>query len=246
MLESISQAFNALTILKFKSKNIELKGINLAYYYICFPIVGLFFGILSYLIVISLGGQSPFFVAWFLPLFLIFITGGNHFISLGRFFNNVIFDSNLPNANKDWASIGFSVAVFFNFGKSLAILEGKNMGFNTLAILLLLTPVVSRYISVLLAISTHKSRDKYFYISLGGSTLILLLVCSISIFMSLVLFISAACLAIIIRELSNKKLSELKSYSLGALVEASEVVIIWIAILINNQYMSLTMFNLKF
>ena len=237
------EAVSALTILPVPSRKRAGRDAQ-PFFFIAFPLIGLLFGIFATFFVGETHQRLPVLTAWLVPMFWLILSGGAHFIGLCKASNAVAAagsnEQRLALLTSDHvAAPGAAMALLFLAGKVFAILQaGLLLDSRTVALVVLLTPVISRYTAVMLALgkdtfagdASTENMPKRPIVILGAS-LITIAAAMIAPALGLVLVVCALLTAMIIRWIAISRMGVVTASVLGALIEAAEVVMIWVPVI---------------
>lgn len=216
---------------------------------ICFPIVGLLFGLLGFAILQL--QQLPIFIAWLIPLLWLLLSGGQHLLSLAKLVNVLLVRG---TAEEKLATIelqavaGMAIACMMHIGKVFALLQSQVLDVQLLALSVLFVPAIARYAALMLALSTDSSHERPLAIEQRGrvvliTTAIILSLGILSPGLLLLLLITSLLLGLSVRILVQRNLKLLPTVALGASVELAEVILLWVPVLAATQGINVLLYS---
>lgn len=210
--------------------------------YLSYPIIGFFFGVFAMFIVAFAQLRLPFLVAWTVPALWLVLSRAVHSIDLAKTVNGVL-GRGTNSERRDLfvqdpaGSCGVLCAVVAFTGKAFALLQAGRMDSHSLSLIVLLAPVFSRYIAVVLGINS----DSLFLRSssraplpklkvLLGCSLIVLLISTAAFALALIYLVVALAVAVSLRVLIHRRTGGEGRPMFGALIELSELGMLWVAV----------------
>lgn len=252
MIKGFLKALSVLSIIRLRIESYSPVK-HQFWFLISFPLIGLLFGLMAMIIAGWTHPNLPFFMAWFIPVLWLLISGGSHFSDVSKSAEGVFLPETRhpPQDLSTPRPLGSAIAVVLILGKAFALLQAEIIDTRTVSLIVLLVPIVSRYTALMMSVE----RGGYGDLSdtglvnrkppvILGASLITLFLCGLSIALGLILIIVGLVTAVIVRTLSLKRLGSIPVPVIGTVIEVSEVAMLWISIICCSLGLNLSQFSL--
>ena len=210
--------------------------------YLSYPVIGFFFGVFAMFIVALAQLRIPFLVAWAVPTLWLVLSRAVHSIDLAKTVNGIL-GRGTNSERRDLfvqdpaAACGVLCAVAAFSGKAFALLQAGRMDSHSLSLVVLLVPVFSRFIAVVLGVTSDSlflrtnSRAPLPKLKvIIGCSLIVMLMSSASLPISLIYLVVSLLVAVSLRVLIHRRTGGEGRPMFGALIELSELAMLWVAV----------------
>ncbi|MCB0324849.1 MAG: adenosylcobinamide-GDP ribazoletransferase [Bdellovibrionales bacterium] len=250
MLHSFFSALSSLTILRIRS---DISNASPAGTLACFPIVGLLFGIGAMALVTVLQAKLPYLSAYTVVAFWLLLSGGTHIQGLAKSVNALLCEGDLAERRElmevdELFLPGLLGALLLLIGKLFALLQAQLLAPGVVGVMVLLVPVLSRYVALMVAIggdgSEQGPRISGSARVVIGTTLLVLLLGALSPTVALSLLTAALVSAMLLRWISLSRLASVSPSMLGATIETTELVMLWIPVLCAGLGINLALLQL--
>lgn len=217
-----------------------------------FPATGLVLGGIGALCVAFSHPSLPVLCAWLIPTIWVFLSFPKSIIGLHRWIEILLVRQDDDSGSREQLSLPIAAATFLLlFGKIFALQQAEILSTETLSLVVFFVPVLSRYLSLVavldiaefMQIFGESSVHKKIQVVLGSSLLVVAIL-AFSLTLGLLLLIAGFGTALTLRLVSEKKLSQSPAPLFWAIIEISELVMLWTAVICGTIGVNLTLFRL--
>lgn len=233
--ESLRRALRSLTFVSQDGQEGSLSATDYALFLVSFPLIGLGFGVLSWIIV-HFGFQPvPIFCAWAVPALWFALSGGKHIVEFYRAANALFYSGTIAERNELLGKTvvglrGLGLMFFVLSAKIMALIQAQALDTHSVGMLVLLVPMFSRYVAALvwLIVDNRSAQAQVRRNAIVFLCSMVVVLCSSFVFaLALLLIVTSMAVALGCKVWFERRLGDTKQAMVSVALELSEALMLW-------------------